>query len=207
MKVAFLLLMLPALAAAQFIPKTSGGGGGGGGGEACTLDGTTAVFASYFRATATSGTGYQCDALLASCIDLGPGARNYIGTNAAGDILLGPDSGTATVVRIFGTAYAAGFATTNGIFDATLNTYIGNTWPGEPLKVDDAEGLKLVGRTTLATCSASLRGTLQSFLFAAGSGTADRLCWCRSDNAASPTYRWVNAMSGNVGTTATECPL
>lgn len=179
----------------------------GGSGGSCTLDGTAAAIAPYFRATTTTGTGYQCDAMLASCVDLGPGTRNFIGTNLAGDILLGPDTGNSTVVRLFGSLYVSNITQSAGAFDSYFNAYLVNTFAGMPLAVNDDEGLRIVGATSLKACSATLRDTLKSLTFADASGEPDRLCWCRSDNAASPVYRWVNVISGTVGTTTTECPL
>lgn len=194
-----LLALVPALAFGQARPPSSGG--------TCTLNGTQPAIATYFRATATTGTGYQCDAMLASCVDLGPGAYNYLGTNVAGDIVLGPGSGSNAVVRVYGSLYVSNIAQTSGAFDAYFNSYLTNTFAGMPLALNDAEGVRIVGSTSLAACSATLRNTLKSLTFADASGTVDRLCWCRSDNAASPTYRWVNVVSGSVGTTTTECPL
>lgn len=176
-------------------------------GGSCTLDGSTQAVATSYRATTTTGTGYQCDATLASCIDLGPGTNNYIGTNVAGEILLGPGSGNSTVVRVFGSLYVSNITQSGGAFDSYFNAYLTNTFTGMPLAVNDAEGLRIVGSTSLVACSATLRNTLKPLTFADGSGEPDRLCWCRTDNAASPTYRWVNVLSGSVGTTATECPL
>ena len=202
MRAALLTLLLALPAAAQTFPWSGGGGGG-----TCTLDGSTQAVATSYRATTTTGTGYQCDATLASCIDLGPGTNNYIGTNVAGEILLGPGSGNSTVVRVFGSLYVSNITQSGGAFDSYFNAYLTNTFTGMPLAVNDAEGLRIVGSTSLVACSATLRNTLKPLTFADGSGEPDRLCWCRTDNAASPTYRWVNVLSGSVGTTATECPL
>lgn len=139
-----LLLALPA--AAQTFPYIGGGSGGGG---VCTLDGSTQAIATSYRATTTTGTGYQCDAVLSSCIDLGPGANNFIGTNVAGDIVLGPGSGNSAVVRIFGTQYVNNFVQSTAGFDVYFNGALFNSFTGQPLKVADAEGLTINGTTAI----------------------------------------------------------
>ncbi|AAK94401.1 hypothetical protein Mx8p66 [Myxococcus phage Mx8] len=216
MRLAALLALVVALpAAAQVFPWAGGNSGGGG---SCTLDGSTSAVATYFRATTTDGasSGFACDGQLASCLKLGPGTRNFLGTNAAGDILFGPSTGTGTMVRVFGTIVAldvnsVNFTASNVItyssaLDQGTSAFMRNTNPGKPLLVSDAEGLQLSTSTTLVACTAVLVGTLKPLGFAASSGTRTRLCFCTTDNAASPTYRWQNVVSAAVGTTDTECP-
>jgi len=45
--------------------------------------------AETFSSSATSGSGFTCNAELAECVDIGPGTCNEIGTNPSGDIILG----------------------------------------------------------------------------------------------------------------------
>lgn len=216
-------LALTALVASPAWASIIGGGtitgGASGGGGQCTLDGTVPAVATYFRATTTDGaaSGFACDGTLASCIDLGPGTRNFIGTNGAGDILLGPGTGTGTAVRVFGTitaldVTAQNFTASNVItysaaLDQGASGFMRNTNPSKAVLVSDPEGLQISTSTTLVACSATLVGTLKPQGFAAASGTRTRLCFCTTDNAASPAYRWQNVISGNVGATDTECPL
>lgn len=58
--------------------------------------------------------------------------------------------------------------------------------------------------SALMTCDATYHGT-NIPLSVAGSGTRTRWCQCTSDNAVSPSYAWVNAQTGAVGTN-TNCP-
>lgn len=174
--------------------------------------------ATYYRATTTdgAGSGFACDGQLASCVDLGPGARNSIGTNAAGDILLGPGTGTGTMVRLFGTLVAldvnavnftaSNVVTYSSALDQGTSAFMRNTNAGKPVLVSDAEGLQVSTSTVLAPCIAALVGTLKPLGFAAASGTRTRLCFCTTDNGATPSYRWQNVASAAVGTTDTECP-
>lgn len=211
------LVSVPAMASIIGSGTISSGASGGGGGQ-CTLDGTVPAVATYFRATTTdgAGSGFACDGTLTSCIDLGPGTRNSIGTNAPGEILLGPGSGSGTMVRVFGTITAldvtaqnftaANVVTYSAALDQGTSAFMRNTNPGKAVLVSDTEGLQLSTSTTLAACSAALVGTLKPQGFAAASGTRTRLCFCTTDNAASPAYRWQNVASASIGTTDTECP-
>jgi hypothetical protein len=200
-----LVALLPVVAVAQFSPPEGAAGG------VCTLDGTQVGVATYFRATNTTGTGFQCDATLDSCVDLGPGARNTIGTNVAGAVCLGPCSGSSTAVLIYGDLTASNTILIGAALDLPTNAFIRNATAGYPVRVNDNEGLQVVGTTTMPACNATTRNAFRPLTFAVNSGTADRLCWCRSANdnavAASATHRWVNVASGNMGTTDTECPL
>ncbi|QSQ14032.1 hypothetical protein [Myxococcus landrumensis] len=174
----------------------------------CTLDGSQPAIAEYFRATTGTGPGFQCDATVTSCVDLGPGTRNHIGTDAAGRILLGPDDGGgATEVRLSGSLSLKTNLIVGAAIDLNFNAFMVNSWPDYPVVVSDADGLKVAPATTLKTCTSALEGTLQSLTFAAGSGNTTRLCYCTSDGAASPAYHWQNVATGFIGTGGGDCPL
>lgn len=214
------LLLVVVLAAGAAQAQLGGGFGGSspssGGGVSCALSSSTSAFATYFRSTDLTGTqyGFGCDGVTPMCFKPGPGARTGIGTNTSGEITVGPQSGSGTVMRIFGDYISLGVQAQTGTFSNTVtataayfigtNGYIQNS-STNPVYVNDTEGLRVSNSTSLAACSASLQGTIKPLTFAAASGTPDRLCWCRSDNAASPTYRWVNVVTGSIGTTTTEC--
>lgn len=77
------------------------------------------VSAERYVATASTGTGFACNSALGSCIDLGPGTANFIGTNGSGDVLIG-DSGVNPVVRLGASSVFTGngsWANTNGAID------------------------------------------------------------------------------------------
>lgn len=146
------LLLIPVRARAQAFGGVFPGSGGGGG--MCTLDGTQPGIATYYRATATTGTGFQCDATLTSCVDLGPGDRNSIGTNPAGDILWGPASGSTTTVRIFGNLTLNNVLTVAGSIDlygsgGSGGGNLNNTFPSSPVRVTDADGLIINGTSAI----------------------------------------------------------
>lgn len=197
------------LAAASYGPAFPGGGGG-----MCTLDGSQSALATYYRSTDLTGTvaGYSCDGVTPMCLDTGPGTRNAIGTNVSGDILLGPESGSGTTVRVYGTlvtltlqgqslTLSAG-ATIPALQQSSGTHYAQNTATGYPWRVDDSEGLQVQCKTTLPTCTLTNDG---SVLPICGTGGArSKVCWCTSDgtNAA-----WFNSLNPGAGAgTSTTCP-
>lgn len=159
MRALLLLALLPALAVAQGLPPR-GNSTGGGGGTACALSSSAQAFASYFRSTNVSGTqtGFQCDGINPQCFDPGPGARNGIGTNAAGEILLGPGSGTGTVVRSFGTYIGLDFQgqnlaasnalTAGAVLELGTSGFIRKT-TGGAVPVTDPDGLQINSTTAI----------------------------------------------------------
>ncbi|HYI01363.1 hypothetical protein [Hyalangium sp.] len=169
--------------------------------------------AARYVASATSGTGLKCNSALMSCIDLGPGTLNTIGTNVAGDILLSDGSGTATVrigeTIIYGNGSAA-FATNpvqvNG--NGTLTNATSNT----PLTVDDTDGFRVASKASLPTCGDGTSSTVRPGTIAfvtAGSSVRTKMCVCTSDGEASPGYDWVGVDFGTGSSTvgdATTCP-
>lgn len=159
MRALLLLALLPALALAQGRPNQ--GGSGSGGGTACALASSTSAFATYYRATTTTlgQVGFQCDGVNPQCVDLGPGTRNMLGTNASGDILLGPGSGSGTVVRNFGNYIGLDITgqnlTASNVlsYTAALNQgntgFMQNTNSGKPVLVTDPEGFQINGTTAI----------------------------------------------------------
>lgn len=152
MGTALLLALLTATPTSNVFP-------GGGGGGMCTLDGTQAGIATSYRATTTSGTAFQTDAVLECSFDTGPGSRNCIGTNVSGEILLGPGSGSGTMVRNFGdyvglAITGQNLTATNVIsYTAALdqgNTgFMRNTNSGKPVLVTDTEGFNINSTTSI----------------------------------------------------------
>lgn len=204
-----LLLVLMALpASAQVFPRSGG---------MCSLDGSQSGIATYFRATTTTATGYQCDAVLTKCVDFGPCVDCFVGTNVSGEIVFGRTGFTAGVWRFWGTAHASQYSATNitatnvltynAALDQGTNAFMRNENAGKPVLVSDPEGLRVSTSTSLPACTAAMEGTFKPLGFAAASATRTRACFCTSDNEASPLYRWVNLASGAVGTNDTECPL
>lgn len=196
------------LALGQVFPGSSGG--------MCSLDPATSPIATAYRATATTGTAFQSDAVLECAFDTGPGARNCVGTNVSGEILLGPGSGSGTFVRVFGTyqglsVIAQDFTASNtatiaaAIFLGT-NAYIQNSNAAKPVRVNDL--LQIDAVTTMEACAVGYLNSLRPFNPGAESTERTRLCFCTSDNAVGvDTYRWQNVVTGTVGGTDTECPL
>ena len=115
-------------------------GGGSGSGGVCSLDPASTAITERYRATATTGTGYQCDATLDSCVDLGPGTRNTVGTNVAGAVCLGPCSGSGTAVLVFGDMTISNVTTIGAALDFSGSSFIRNPLGGT-VKVTDPDGL------------------------------------------------------------------
>lgn len=142
-------LLGASLARAQTFP------GGGGGGSTSPSDVLAAlvgqdVSANTYTATATTGPGFSADAVLTCAFDLGPGGRNCLGTNLAGDVLLGPDDGgSGTEVRVSGSISALNLNLVNGNLNLVNNAVITNPQPGKPVAVVEEEGLSINGTTPL----------------------------------------------------------
>lgn len=69
-----------------------------GGGESATCGPGLTCSSDTFTATeASSGPAFACSAALAECLDPGPGTCNEIGTNVAGDVILGGTDCTPTI--------------------------------------------------------------------------------------------------------------
>lgn len=144
MRALLLLALLPAMALAQGRPNQGGGGG------VCTLNPATQAVATSYRATTTTGTAYQVDAVLTCGIDLGPGTNNCIGTNVAGDVILGPASGNSTTGRIYGSFYISNILQAGGQVDVFgSSSHLANTFPATAVKVTDSDGFQINGTTAI----------------------------------------------------------
>jgi hypothetical protein len=139
-------VLLPAVARAQWASA-------GGASAAQVLEallGQT-VTAERFVASAASGTAYACNAALASCVDLGPGALNHIGTNGSGDILLGDAAGNPTVGIGPSTRFTGNgtWTNTNGAFVCNNGCFIVDQFGTSPVDIDDADGLDINNTTPI----------------------------------------------------------
>lgn len=142
-----LLVLVSTVAVASAI--SSGGSGGGTVDVLGSLVGQTVVADSY-RATTATGPAFYVDGILSCVLDLGPGARNCLGTNGSGDILLGPnDGGAGTEVRVGGSVSALNLNLTNGFLNLVNNAAITNPQPGKPVYVTEEEGLSINSTTPL----------------------------------------------------------
>jgi hypothetical protein len=195
-------VLLPAVARAQFV---SAGGASVGAILAALV--SQDVAATRYTASASTGVGYKCNGALASCIDLGPGALNTIGTNVAGDILLSDGVAGSTTVRIGElTLYGNGGISSQGYFQCNHNCFLQNGYSGEALTVDDPDGLRLTDTTAaaLGTCNAAKVNVLKIDYSSGGTtGSPTRLCACVSDGAGTPGYTWRNVFTGSAGTSTT----
>lgn len=210
MRAVFVAVLLAALpAGAQRIRLTGGGAATGG---VCTLDGTADAIAVRYRATATTGTGFQVDAVLDCGFDTGPGTRNCIGTNAVGDILLGPGSGNSTVVRAFGDVNAIQVFGSNitaaTAFILTNNAFLTNSTAAKAVLVTDVDGFQINGTT-------ALKGWVQAAVTVDFASIGNNACATQSvtvTGAAVGDAAWGNAdfalplgvSVGNVRVTATN---
>jgi hypothetical protein len=199
MRAAALLVLLPGMVLAQGVPPASGP-------TPCGV--TQSCAAVSYEATATSGSGLACNALLASCLDLGPGADNEIGTNVSGQILLGPTTSTTCQVKMGANLLfkCNGEALVNGPLNqySSAGYFVNET--GGAVKVDDAQGLN-VEEKALHTCNAGSEGDiLRDNAAGATSGARTRICICTSDGAATPSHVWQNLVTGTTGSATTCAP-
>jgi hypothetical protein len=160
-----------------------------------------------FTADDATGTGFGCSSTLESCLDTGPGAHNSIGTNASGQLLLGPENDASTVVRIGDTWTIYGNGTligTNAAIVLNNNGFLVNQTGTKPVLIDDAQGLEIRCVSSLPTCGVQVpEGTLLT-VCASGS-VATHFCGCESDGAGTPAYEWRN-LATTAGGTASTCP-
>ena len=193
-------VLLPAVARAQFVAQS---GGASVGQVLAALVGQD-VAAARFTATATTGSGFTCNANLASCLKM-PGADNQIGTDGT-QILVGPSASTTVIMKVGANLrfIGNGTAEVNGGLDQYNAGFFTNTLGGA-VKVDDGQGLNVAAKA-LGTCGASTEGDeLRDSAAGGTSGSRTRKCLCTSDGGATPAYAWQNTVSGNLGTTTT-CP-
>jgi hypothetical protein len=124
------------------------GNGGGSGGSSCGEDDSCAAVS--YEATASSGSGFTCNATLASCVDLGPGTANFIGTDGSGRIRLGDDTHSPEVWIGDGSTklQPGNVQIQNGALFLNGTTYLQNL--SGAVIVDDANGL-VVNSTSAIT--------------------------------------------------------
>jgi hypothetical protein len=123
MRALALLVLLPAVALASSFSASSAGSCGVN--MSCTPSSVTV--------TTTSGAGFACSAELASCVDLGPGTLNSLGTNASGDILVGDGNVTVRVGGSGGAIVMTGngsLTNTNGAVNCDGNCQIRDSGNG-----------------------------------------------------------------------------
>lgn len=203
MRALLLLALLPALALAQGRPNQGGSGG------VCTLSPSTQAVTTSYRATTTTGTAFQSDAVLECAFDTGPGARNCIGTNVAGDVVFGPPSGNTTVGRIYGSFYVSNIIQAGGQVDVFgSSSHLANTFPATGVKVTDTDGFQINGTT-------AIKGWVQVAVTVDVASIAAASCATQSvtvTGAATNDAAWGNAnfalplgvLIGNVRVTATN---
>lgn len=146
------LLTVVLLSSAAHAQKIRLMGGGAATGGVCSLDPATTAIAPAYRATTTTGTAYQVDAVLECGFDTGPGTRNCIGTNALGEILIGPGSGNSTVGRLFGDLnviqlIGSNVTATTALILGTSGFIVNSS--ANPVRVTDADGLQINSTTAI----------------------------------------------------------
>lgn len=127
------------------------------------------VSADSYTATTTVGPGHSCSSQLASCVDLGPGSCNFLGTDASGRIRLA-DSGCVPEVWIGDetTKLQPGNITVANGAISVDNSIMRNNVSGA-LTVDDPDGLKVTTQVATPSCAAGSAGTFSTL---ASSGAA-----------------------------------
>lgn len=208
MRLVLLLLLLPALASAQFLPPS----GSGSSGPSCGLVTSVPAYAASMRITSTSNLvpGVQCDAILDKCVKFGPGADAHCGTNAAGEVVCGRSTGTGVWrfygTSIFATASIQNLTVTNvaaiAFYQQTTSGSIDNPNGVLPVLVNDAQGFRVTCKTALTTCAVGNESTIIPICGTGGAFT--KQCLCTGDGT---TYAWRNLLNPTAGAgTSTTCP-
>lgn len=191
-------VVAPAVARAQFAAS----GGATVGVVLAALVGQD-VTAARFVASASSDTGYKCNAALTDCVDLGPGANNSIGTDGSGKVILGAGGVPTVEFGITGNVSISGnggIGITNTALNLVNNAYITNSVG--PIRLDDADGVQeqVLPSASLVECTSALR-TRRVVLSVTAAD--DRECRCIR-LADGTSYAWRNMVSGTVGS-STAC--
>lgn len=156
---------VPPASSNSFTGSDNGSSSGGGG--TCGLN--MSCTDSNFIATAANGVaGYGCNSALASCVDLGPGACNGLGTDGTASIILGTNpNGTpcAPVVKFGATGNVqitgnGGILLANTALDMNNNSVLTNTAAGKPVLVNEENGFRLTGYSATPTCNSGATGTV-----------------------------------------------
>lgn len=146
--------LLPGLALAQFAVNNPGSSSG------CNVN--MSCVADNFTATTATGPGYACNSALASCVDLGPGSCNSLGTNGSGNIIMGGTACSPTILIGGGgniSITGSNIFLTNAGFDAGNNSTIMNTTSGKAVLFNDADGIRLTPYSATPTCNAGATGS------------------------------------------------
>lgn len=168
--------------------------------------------ARYYIATATTGSAFTCNAQLASCIDLGPGSCDALGTTSGGSIRVGGEACAPTLLIGGGgnvTIKGAGIDFVNAGVDFGNNTALQNTYAGKPVWFNEESGILLqpFSSASLPECGTGgapkvPEGTHR--MVAAAGASATRFCLCIINGAAA--YEWRNLLDPATTGTATTCP-
>lgn len=119
------------------------------------------ISANSYTATASSGSGFSCSSQLESCVDVGPGACNYIGTDASGRIRIGTSCSPEVWLGDGTTRIQPGnVQVINGALFVS-GSYIQNASTGAVL-IDDADGLEINPQASTPTCAAGNAGTFST---------------------------------------------
>lgn len=155
MRWGLVLVLLPTLAFAQLSTNR---------GAICGVN--LSCVSATFTATTTTGSGFACNSALASCIDLGPGSCNSLGTDGSGAVLVGGDACAPTVkfgstgnVTITGNG---GITLANAGLDLNNNTTMMNTASGKPILVNEESGFRLTPYSATPTCNAGAAGNFST---------------------------------------------
>ena len=106
------------------------------------------VTAERYVASASTGSGFACTSQLDSCVDLGPGACNYLGTDASGRVRIGSACAPEVWIGDGTTRMQPGnVQIINGALFVN-GTYIQNTSTGAVV-IDDADGLNINATTAI----------------------------------------------------------
>lgn len=126
--------------------------GGGGGGAGAVVDVLAElvgknVNANSYTATTTTGPAFVATGDRVDAIRLGSGSRATIGTNATGDVFIGPnDFGYGTTVTVWGSITTQSMQVRDNI-DILGNAAILNN--NGPVRIVDMDGLAINGGTPL----------------------------------------------------------
>lgn len=130
-------------------------------GEACAADS--------YEATTTSGPGFACNSQVSSCIDLGPGTNNELGTNGSGDVTLGSGGGGVLRVGDGFTATGNGSVTAvNGAMNLNGSTVLRDEFGGavdilSPISLNGGSSVSKLTRAPLVTIDIPEIGNLGTY--------------------------------------------
>lgn len=119
------------------------------------------ISANSYTATASSGSGLSCSSQLESCIDLGPGSCNYIGTDSGGRVRIGASCAPEVWIGDGTTRMQPGnVQILNGALFLN-NTYVQNLSGGSVL-IDNTAGFQLTPKVATPACAGANAGTFSA---------------------------------------------